>query len=561
MKVIRLVPLLAGAALLGGAAPARAAALVAPVAPVLAPTAGPRLQDPRADSLYRAAREALGRGDYRQAESLFRRFTSTYTKSSYFNDARYYEAFALYRAGGTADLRRARQVLGTLRGDTTREVANTLRRDALSLDTRICGELAQRGDEKCAREVRERADTTSFGAVVRGAVDVAMATARDAMNSPEVARAMGEAQAAAVDAAREGTRAAAEAMRSPEVQRAIAEAGQQAARASSDAARAVADGLRGTAATMEGVGEGLSMSMSMGSSRRRDPNCRDSDDDERVIALNALQQMDAERALPTLRKVMARRDACSETLRRRAVFLIGQRKSPEAGDLLVSVARTDPDADVREEAVHWLSRVGGDRAVDFLRDVARSDTSVALRKRAVFSLAQSREPRARETLRALASSRETTAEVRGEAIYWLGSRATDGDAEFVRRLFPSLESRELKERAIAALARQKDNASWLAEIARDGREPLEVRRSALAQVTRSATVPQLIAMWDGMKEKELKEPLILALARRKEPEALDKLIAIARSDADRDVRKSAVFWLSRSTDPKAFVFLQELIEK
>jgi HEAT repeat protein len=347
-------------------------------------------------------------------------------------------------------------------------------------------------------------------------------------------------------------------MRSPEVQRAIAEAGQVAARTSADAARAAADGIRAGAQALEGV----TWSMGSGTSRRRsNPNCRDADDDERVIALNALQQMDAERAMPLLRKVLARRDECSETLRRRAVFLVAQKKSPESAELLVSAARNDPNVEVREEAVQWLSRVGGDRAIDFLRDVARSDTSVSLRKRAAFALAQSKEPRAREALRALATARETAPEVRGEALYWAVSRGDSTDAEWARRLFPSLESRELKERVLSAVARQRSSAPWLMQVARDASQPIEVRRSAFAQGSRTASVAELSAMWDATKEKELRESIVLALSRRSEPAALDKLIAIARSDPDRETRKSAIYWLSRSNDPRALAFLQELIEK
>ncbi len=555
MKVLRLLPLLAGAALAGAAAPAPAAAL--PHGAPDAARAGERRTAPRqdpADSVYRAARAALGRGDYRQAEAQFRRVTATWPRSGYANDATYFQAYALYRIGTTDDLQRGRRVLAPLR-DTARAVPVALRRDAMSLDTRICGELARRGDAECARVVRERADAdvgTGIGTTIEGAVDAAVHGVARVAGSMEVREAAAQVAAVATDAAREGVRAAEQALRSPEIQRAIAEAGQEAARAGADAARTAADALRGVRMDFGG---------GPASSRTRNPNCRDADDDERVIALNALQQMDAERAMPLLRRVLARRDECSETLRRRAVFLVAQKKSPESADVLVGVARTDPVPEVREEAVHWLSRVGGDRAVDFLRDVARSDTSVAIRKRAAFALASSKEPRAREALRALAASRETHPEVRGDALYWAVARGDSTDAAWLRQLFPSLESRELKERAIEALARRRDGAPWLLQVARDAGQPIEVRKSAFSAVSRSATAPQLAELWDATRERELKEPLLVALSRRKEPEALDKLIAIARTEQDRELRKNAVYWLSRSSEPRALAFLQELIEK
>jgi HEAT repeat protein len=227
----------------------------------------------------------------------------------------------------------------------------------------------------------------------------------------------------------------------------------------------------------------------------------------------------------------------------------------------VNTARTDPEPEVREEAVRWLSRVGGDRAIDFLRDVARSDTSVATRKSAVFSLAQSREPRAREALRGIATARETHPDVRGDAIYWAVSRGDSADAQWARQLFPSIETREVKERTLSALSRRKDSQDWLLQVARDGREPVEVRKAALTYASRNATPQQLAALWDAAKDRELKEPLLVALSRRKEPEALDKLIAIARTEQDRELRKNAVYWLSRSSEPRALAFLQELIEK
>src|SRR5439155_1488852 len=55
----------------------------------------------------------------------------------------------------------------------------------------------------------------------------------------------------------------------------------------------------------------------------------DDDDDLRVAALMGLLQMDATKAVPILRKVLARRDACSTVLRRKAVFILSQKRSPE----------------------------------------------------------------------------------------------------------------------------------------------------------------------------------------------------------------------------------------
>src|SRR5256886_637680 len=53
-----------------------------------------------ADSLYRLAREAMSRGDYKRAAELFHRIPERFPQSAYASQAIYYEAYALYRSGG-----------------------------------------------------------------------------------------------------------------------------------------------------------------------------------------------------------------------------------------------------------------------------------------------------------------------------------------------------------------------------------------------------------------------------------------------------------------------------
>ncbi|TMG80608.1 MAG: outer membrane protein assembly factor BamD, partial [Betaproteobacteria bacterium] len=58
-----------------------------------------------ADSLYRAGREAINRGDFRRAAALFGEISAKYPRSQYAPDAPYWRAFALYKSGRDDDLR------------------------------------------------------------------------------------------------------------------------------------------------------------------------------------------------------------------------------------------------------------------------------------------------------------------------------------------------------------------------------------------------------------------------------------------------------------------------
>src|SRR5438128_11057143 len=91
-----------------------AAGSVPQLAAQSAPSAPARARGDPADYLYRVAREALNRGDYRRAAQLFNELTQRFPNSSYAYVSGYYEAFSRYRIGTTEELKAADRVLRTL---------------------------------------------------------------------------------------------------------------------------------------------------------------------------------------------------------------------------------------------------------------------------------------------------------------------------------------------------------------------------------------------------------------------------------------------------------------
>jgi HEAT repeat protein len=514
--------LAAAAALALGHAPKAAPEVTARASAAAAPAVAQ--QDP-ADSAYRAAQARLADGDYRKAADAFARLRDKYPKSEYADDALYWRAFALSRAGGTDDLRAAREALAELR----RAKSAAYRGDAAALDTRICGELAKRGDQRCAAVVSD------------------IATAVDAV------------VAAAVDAASAGVDAAASAMSNPDVQAAVARAAAEGGRMAAEGVRAGAEGMRAAAEAMRD----MRIDVRDDRGARRAQDCPDSDDDERVIALNAVMQMDAERAMPLLKRVMARRDKCSEVLRRKAVFIISQKRTDEAADILVDAARNDPDSEVREQSVYWLSRVPGEKSLTFLRDVATKAGNTEVRKKAIFALSNMSNPAARQTLRDVAAASGGDREVREEAIQWLGQRGSAEDVAWLREMYPRLDSRDLKDKVLFAVSRRQGNEQWLLDRALDTKEDIELRKQALfwAGQRKEISLDQLFGLYDRVTDREMKEQLIFVYSRRPEPQAVDRMISIAKNEKDKSLRSTAVQWLGRSKDPRAIEFLISLIDK
>jgi len=441
-----------------------------------------------ADSLYRAARQALNQSQYEKAADLFSSVRNKYPRSKYVPDTYYWQAFALYRAGSDDNLRAAREALRTQAAQYPK--ANS-RRDAAVLLRRVQGALARSGDAAAAEDITSDAD-----------------------------QAAGESS----DEAREQAREAREQGR---------EAREQAREA------------RG--------------------SRRSDRDC-DDDDDLRIAALNAVLQMDPDRAVPLLKTVLARRDEGSACLRRKAVFLLSQKRTSETSGLLLNAVRSDPDQEVREQAVFWLSQVPGDETVAALDSILRDPkTPPDIQDKAIFALSQHNSSRSASILRAYAERRDAPAEMREKAIFWLGQRRSPENAQFLKDLYAKMDNDDLKEKIIFSLSQMggADNYRWLMDIALNPKEDIEIRKKALfwAGQGHNVDVADLVKLYDSMSDREMKDQLIFVYSQRREAAALDKLFQIGKNDPDRELRKKAIFWIGQSRDPRAAQYLQDLINQ
>ena len=290
--------------------------------------------------------------------------------------------------------------------------------------------------------------------------------------------------------------------------------------------------------------------------------CPIEDDDSRIAALNALLQMDADGAVPILKQVLARRDPCSVVLRRKAVFIMSQKRTSETEDILLAAARTDPDSEVREQAVFWLSQVGSERAVNALDSILHSSTDPELQKKAVFALSQIRGGRAAQILRDYATN--GSGEGREQAIFWLGQQRNAENAAFLRGLYSRLTDDELKEKVIFSLSQMRtdENGRWLMDLALNEREPIEMRKKALFWAGQmGVNLGDLTGLYDRTANQELKEQLIFVYSQRREPGAVEKLIDIAKREPNRELRKKAVFWLGQSRDPRARQALLDIINQ
>lgn len=308
-----------------------------------------------------------------------------------------------------------------------------------------------------------------------------------------------------------------------------------------------------------------SSSSSSSASSGSQQSCPSEENDERVAALNALLQMDSESALPLLERTLARRDRCSATLRMKALFLVSQKRTSRAADILLNVVRTDPEPEIRSEAVFWLGQTRDSRAVDLLADILEKETNEEVLDKAVFALSQHRSERASTMLRDIAQREGGSIKLREQAIFWIGQRRNPENVDLLINLYGRVTSRELKDKIIFSVSQSRSAVSdkWMMDLAVNTSEPMELRKQALfwAGQSRSSSSIAIGQLYDRVADQEMKEQAIFVLAQKKDSEAIDKLIDIARSDRDREMRSKAIFWLGQSRDPRAIKLLEEIISK
>lgn len=438
-------------------------------------------QGTQEDSLYRAAREALNRGEYSRASTMFRALEQKYPRSRVTPAVLYWQAFALYRAGSTDELKRALEVLKAQQERYPDAAADV---EAATLRTRLQAALAARGDAGAAEALR-------------------LATAGG-------------------------------------------------------------------------------------------PTCDKEDVEVRAEALNALAQIDAAEARPTLRKVLARRDECSVRLRRSAVYILGRIGTDESTTDLIDVAKSDPDPSVKNDAILLIGRSPGTAAVKTLEQLFAGSTDDRT-KQAVLSALRSRGgPEARRVLRTIIERSDIPENMRTEAISQLagssydvrraaaelaasgqnvsGSRRSgstdvggdDEDASYLRNLYAKTESATVKAAIIASVARIGGSANdqWVLGVARNRDEDMRLRREALSRLrSTSLTVDDLGKLFDSLSERELRSAVVYQLAAREDSAAVDKLIEIAKSGTDPQIRREAISALARRKDPRTTKLLLDLVER
>jgi TolA-binding protein len=293
--------------------------------------------------------------------------------------------------------------------------------------------------------------------------------------------------------------------------------------------------------------------------------CNVADDELRMAALQGYMSMNSQAALPILKQVLAQRDPCRVGLRKTALYMIANGRGDDAVTTLLDIVRNDPSSEVKSDAVYYLGTTHSDRAATALDSILFTSRDTELRTKAVFGLSQVKTERASQALKRAAQDEKMPDEVRSQATYWLGHSGL-ADLDFFRALYKSTKSEDVRGQIIQAVVGLKtpEVTKWLLDMAKDKTLDDASRNNAIFWVSKQPTVDmnELNVIYDQARGNDaVQTQVIYIYSTRKETAAVDKLMAIAKSDPNIEMKKQALFWLAKKDDPRVKQFILDLIIK
>jgi hypothetical protein len=111
---------------------------------------------------------------------------------------------------------------------------------------------------------------------------------------------------------------------------------------------------------------------------------RGSDEDLKMLALNSLMYRDPVSALPLLRGILSGNQSLS--IKKHALFILAQNKSPEAESILHDAALGKLDSQLQGQAIQAMAVFQGKRANDTLAEVYHKTTDPKIKKSIISAM-------------------------------------------------------------------------------------------------------------------------------------------------------------------------------
>jgi hypothetical protein len=275
-----------------------------------------------------------------------------------------------------------------------------------------------------------------------------------------------------------------------------------------------------------------------------------SNEELKMLALQGLMNGDPQKGISILENIL--NGTGTPKLKSRALFMAAQSGRPEVREILGKIARGQNNPELEKKAVEYLGLFGGPDARKTLADVYASTTDASVKHAILRSYMIGGD---RERLFAAAKS-EKDESLRREAIRQLG--LVHGTSE-LEQLYKAESSSDLRREILQAFFLAGDSGRLVQ--AAQGEKDAELRRAAirnLGLINSDDSGKALQEIYSKETDHDVKAEVLNAYFLQGNAKAL---VAIARTEKDPELKKTAVSKLSLMHSKEGTDYLMELLQK
>lgn len=273
------------------------------------------------------------------------------------------------------------------------------------------------------------------------------------------------------------------------------------------------------------------------------------DEDTRLMALNAIMNSAPEQAMPILEKIL--NGTASPKLKERALFVLAQSNSAQARDVLRGIAKGNSTPELQSRAISYLGTHGGRESRAILSEVYSATSDLDMKKRILRAFMVGGE---KDRLLAAAQS-EQNPELRATAVQQLGVMGAHAE---LSSLYQKESAVDVKRQIIQAMF-VGGHVTRMTELAKT-EQNAELRRAAirnLGLMGARTSADALVDIYGSEKDVTVRKAVIQALALS---DNAAQLVAIARKEGDPTLKKEVVTRLSHMNSKIAIDYMIELLK-
>ena len=273
------------------------------------------------------------------------------------------------------------------------------------------------------------------------------------------------------------------------------------------------------------------------------------DEELKLFAIQGFQHQDPEQAIPMLEKLL--QGTSSPRMKERVLFVLAQSNAARARQVMTTVARGGSNPDLQMKAIQYIGMQGSQPNRQLLGEIYTSSTDVDVKRQILRAYMMAGD---RERVLAAATG-EKSPQLRAEAMRQLGMM---GARDEMWQLYQKETDGQVRSQIIQGLFMAGDSTHLL-EVANNDASS-DLRRRAiqhLGMMGRDRTGDAILNIYNRQTDVGVKEAAIDALFIQQNAETL---VALARKETDRDLKRRIVAKLALMPSPVARDYMLELLK-